>query len=125
LAAALLTTPLHPAAAAPAASADLPEPSAESVARTLLAALAVAAPRPMTGYSRERFPRWAAQGSGCDTRKIVLARDGRGVQRDTACRAVSGTWHSLYDDRTFGSRPCAAPGASTPAPRSTSNTTTR
>ncbi|GGK77719.1 hypothetical protein Ppa06_37510 [Planomonospora parontospora subsp. parontospora] len=22
----------------------------------------------MTGYSRERFPHWAAQGSGCDTR---------------------------------------------------------
>ncbi|MBG0825974.1 HNH endonuclease [Planomonospora sp. ID91781] len=91
---------MHPAVPR-SAPAELPIPSAEPVARTLLRELRVAAPRPMTGYSRERFPHWAAQGSGCDTREMVLARDGQNVQRDAACRAVAGTWHSAYDGRTL------------------------
>ncbi|GAA3141192.1 hypothetical protein GCM10010466_35250 [Planomonospora alba] len=43
----------------------------------------------MTGYNRERFPRRAAQGNGCDTRETVLARHSQGVQRDTACRPLA------------------------------------
>ncbi|MBG0818364.1 HNH endonuclease family protein [Planomonospora sp. ID82291] len=79
--------------------ADLPEPSPVNVARTELAGLVVTPARPMTGYSRAKFPHWAAQGDGCDTREVVLERDGQAVQRDADCRATSGTWTSLYDDR--------------------------
>ncbi|MEU2516103.1 HNH endonuclease family protein [Streptomyces syringium] len=77
-------------------------PSAEQ-ARKLLGKLTVAKWRPMTGYTRTAFPHWAQQGEKCDTRETVLARDGQGVKRDEQCRAVSGTWHSLYDDKTLTS----------------------
>ncbi|MFJ2723053.1 HNH endonuclease family protein [Streptomyces sp. NPDC087437] len=33
----------------------------------------------------------------------ILKRDGTGVQRDAECRAVSGRWVSVYDDKTFTS----------------------
>ncbi|PNE34823.1 hypothetical protein AF335_08385 [Streptomyces eurocidicus] len=77
-------------------------PSAEQ-ARKMLGKLTVAKSRPMTGYSRNAFPHWAQQGDRCDTRETVLERDGQGVKRDDQCRAVSGTWHSLYDDKTLTS----------------------
>ncbi|MEV6671744.1 HNH endonuclease family protein [Streptomyces sp. NPDC051162] len=75
-------------------------PSADQ-AQQQLAQLKVAKWRPMSGYSRAKFPHWAQQGNHCDTREVVLQRDGAGVQRDAECRAVSGTWHSLYDDKTL------------------------
>ncbi|MEU4953041.1 HNH endonuclease family protein [Streptomyces lavendulae] len=84
-----------------AARRDLPEAPPASVARTELAALTVDAPHSMAGYSRARFPHWAQQGQQCDTREIVLARDGQDVVRDEQCRAVSGAWFSPYDDRTL------------------------
>lgn len=70
-------------------------------ARTQLAHLKVAPQRSMTGYSRDRFPHWDELGDSCNTRETVLARDGRNVRRDAACRAVSGSWTSVYDGRTF------------------------
>ncbi|MFF4218756.1 MULTISPECIES: HNH endonuclease family protein [Streptomyces] len=70
-------------------------------ARKQLSGLTVAKPRPMTGYSRDKFPHWAQQGNKCDTRETALERDGRDVKRDDQCRAVSGTWQSFYDDKTF------------------------
>ncbi|MFJ7209476.1 DUF1524 domain-containing protein [Streptomyces sp. NPDC098789] len=95
-------------AAAPAAAAtavvvrgDLPEAPSAAVARAELMELVVEAPHPMAGYSRARFPHWAQQGERCDTREVVLARDGQDVQRDSECRAVSGTWVSPYDDRVL------------------------
>lgn len=57
----------------------------------------------MVGYSRAKFPHWATQGGQCDTREIVLARDGVEVVQNEQCRAVSGTWHSLYDNRDVSS----------------------
>ncbi|MEU7406731.1 HNH endonuclease family protein [Streptomyces sp. NPDC044948] len=75
-------------------------PSAEQ-ARTELAGLTVAAHGSMSGYSRAKFPHWIAQGGSCGTREAVLERDGSGVQRDEECRAVSGKWVSVYDDKTF------------------------
>ena len=81
----------------------MPEPPAADIARTELAGLTVAAPRPMTGYSRAKFPHWVQQGQSCDTREVVLQRDGQNVARDTECRAVSGTWTSLYDDKVLTS----------------------
>lgn len=88
------------------APAGLPTPITAALARTALADLTVAEPRPMTGYSRDKFPHWASQsgqGNGCDTREVVLARDGQDVQRDDQCRATAGSWHSEYDDRTITS----------------------
>src|SRR5881396_1614321 len=48
-------------------------------AATGLGRLAVAAWRSMSGYSRDRFPHWTSQARGCDTRAVVLQRDGSGV----------------------------------------------
>jgi hypothetical protein len=94
---------LGPAAVPPAVAApvQMPEPPSADVARTELAELAIEAPHSMNGYSRAKFPHWIQQGENCDTREVVLKRDGRDVTRDAQCRAVSGTWHSLYDDRTL------------------------
>ncbi|CAM3715964.1 HNH endonuclease family protein [Kibdelosporangium persicum] len=74
-----------------AESAALPPESAD------LQSLKVAPPGPMSGYSRDRFSHWAGNGDSCDTREIVLQRQGAQVQRDAQCRAVSGKWVSPYD----------------------------
>ncbi|MFG3344070.1 HNH endonuclease family protein [Streptomyces sp. NPDC048018] len=82
------------------AGGTLPGLPGASLARTQLAGLRVAPPRPMSGYSRDRFPHWTEQGENCNTREAVLERDGEDVRRDGECRAVSGTWVSVYDGRT-------------------------
>ena len=55
----------------------------------------------MTGYSRDRFPHWISQGHGCDTRDVVLQRDGRDVKTGDECDITSGEWFSVYDGETF------------------------
>lgn len=77
----------------------LPEPPPAAVARAELAGLNVEAPHTMTGYSRSKFPHWATQYGTCDTREVVLQRDGQDVVQDEQCRAVSGTWYSEYDGK--------------------------
>jgi len=62
-----------------------------------LGALKIAPEGKMAGYSRDRFPHWASQGNSCDTREIVLQRQGTDVKTDKDCKAVSGTWNSAYD----------------------------
>jgi hypothetical protein len=62
-----------------------------------LAALKIAPESKMAGYSRDRFPHWASQGNSCDTREIVLQRQGADVKTDKDCKATSGTWNSVYD----------------------------
>ncbi|WP_234432190.1 GmrSD restriction endonuclease domain-containing protein [Streptomyces sp. NRRL S-378] len=86
-----------PPAGAPAAGDVLPGMVTTAVARTQLAALKVAAVGTMAGYSRAKFTHWAEQGGKCDTRETVLRRDGIDVMQDGECRAVSGSWKSLYD----------------------------
>lgn len=81
----------------PGAADVLPGMVSAAVARTQLAALAVGKPGTMAGYSRDKFTHWAEQGDKCDTREVVLRRDGKNVTQDAQCRAVSGTWKSLYD----------------------------
>lgn len=73
-----------------------------TAARQQLAALRIATPGPMTGYSRTKFGHgWASHGNSCDTREIVLQRQGRDVRSDPkTCKATSGTWVSLYDGVT-------------------------
>ncbi|GCB48601.1 hypothetical protein SNL152K_5927 [Streptomyces sp. NL15-2K] len=75
-------------------------PTAEE-ARTALDGLRVAAQGSMAGYSRAKFANWSSQGDSCDTREMVLQRDGTDVQRDDECRAVSGKWVSVYENKTF------------------------
>lgn len=87
---------------APAASATPPSIPSEATARSELASLPVAAPGSMSGYSRERFPHWIAQpgsGDGCDTRDVVLKRDGTDVP--AACTVKSGRWVSPYDGASW------------------------
>ncbi|HEX8204939.1 MAG TPA: HNH endonuclease family protein [Solirubrobacteraceae bacterium] len=79
----------------------LPAPSEEE-SRAALARLETAEPLPMKGYDRKAFPHWAGQGRGCDTRKLVLLRDGREVSAE-GCRIESGTWVSYYDNATIDS----------------------
>lgn len=90
-----------PAQAAPAASVRaLPEPPPVDVARTELANLTVAEPHSMDGYSRAKFPHWAVQYGQCDTREVVLQRDGQDVIQNEKCQAVSGLWVSPYDGKS-------------------------
>ncbi|NJP99603.1 HNH endonuclease family protein [Streptomyces zingiberis] len=82
---------------APPAQAAPPTPPSAATARTNLASLTVQAEGSSSGYSRDLFPHWSSQGGNCNTREVVLKRDGENVQQDTACAAVSGTWRSAYD----------------------------
>ncbi|MBT8226763.1 MAG: HNH endonuclease [Dactylosporangium sp.] len=70
-------------------------------ARADLATLTVAAQRSMKGYSRDHFPHWNGQGEGCDTRDVVLQRDGTGVRVGDSCKITKGQWLSPYDGKTF------------------------
>ncbi len=66
-----------------------------------LAQLTVSAGLSMAGYSRTRFHIWADQGGGCNTRDVVLKRDGQNVQATGTCKIVRGTWTSPYNTRTY------------------------
>ncbi|WP_433269468.1 HNH endonuclease family protein [Actinosynnema sp. CS-041913] len=68
---------------------------------TRLAALTIAPEAKMAGYSRDRFPHWTSQGNSCDTREIVLQRQGSDVRSDADCKATAGTWTSVYDGVTI------------------------
>ncbi|GAA4010110.1 HNH endonuclease family protein [Allokutzneria multivorans] len=85
------------AAPASAAPRGLPELPTLDLARTQLAELTRAEEHSMMGYDRTLFRHWGTHADNCDTRELVLARDGDNVTRDAACRAVTGTWISLYD----------------------------
>ncbi|MER5774230.1 DUF1524 domain-containing protein [Streptomyces sp. NPDC002039] len=87
--------------AKPTAGDVLPGMVSAAVARTQLAALKIDKPGTMAGYSRARFTHWAEQGNKCDTREVVLKRDGKDVAQDSECRASSGAWKSLYDGLEF------------------------
>jgi hypothetical protein len=79
-------------AAAPPAHAEPPEPPGKEVTLDHLAELRVAPEGSSDGYSRQRFPHWSTVEGPCDTREIVLRRDGTRVRTNASCRAVSGTW---------------------------------
>ncbi|GLZ33255.1 hypothetical protein Lesp02_54430 [Lentzea sp. NBRC 105346] len=70
-------------------------------ARSHLSTLLVRADGSMTGYSRDKFPHWITQSGTCNTREVVLKRDGTNVQTDSSCAAVSGRWYSPYDGATW------------------------
>jgi len=89
-------------AAFPAVAGALP-PRPPGPIKTLAALkeLRTAKPLSMTGYSRDRLPHWIGQGNGCDTRKLVLIRDGSNVKVGPRCKIVSGSWFSFYDGLRF------------------------
>jgi hypothetical protein len=88
-------------ATAPTAQASPPTPISAATARTYLGQLTVKAEGSSTGYSRDKFPHWITQSGACNTREVVLKRDGQNVQQDSNCAAVSGTWYSEYDGATW------------------------
>ncbi|MGF2618097.1 HNH endonuclease [Rossellomorea vietnamensis] len=80
------------------ASAFLPGTPTKSAAQSQLNSLTVKSESSMSGYSREKFPHWIGQGSGCDTRQLVLQRDADYYSGD--CPVTSGKWYSYYDGVT-------------------------
>lgn len=74
-----------------------PPPQGVATALTQLDGLTVAEWATMSGYKRDRFPHWDSQGNSCDTRDVVLQRDGSGVVTADDCKIVDGTWYSVYD----------------------------
>ncbi|WP_338696101.1 HNH endonuclease family protein [Streptomyces sp. Q6] len=85
----------------PAAQAAPPTPVSAATARTYLAELTVKAEGSSDGYSRDLFPHWITQSGTCNTREIVLKRDGTNVATDSNCAATSGSWYSPYDGATW------------------------
>ncbi|MDT0347631.1 HNH endonuclease family protein [Streptomyces litchfieldiae] len=84
----------------PSAQAALPTPVSAATARSYLASLTVAT-EDRTGYNRDLFPHWITQSGTCNTREVVLRRDGSNVVTDSSCAAVSGSWYSVYDGATW------------------------
>ncbi|PSJ25902.1 hypothetical protein B7P34_25735 [Streptosporangium nondiastaticum] len=83
------------------AHAAPPTPPDAATVRGYLTELKVSPEGSMDGYSRAKFPHWATQSGECNTREVVLKRDGENVQQDAKCAAVSGTWVSPYDGATW------------------------
>lgn len=55
----------------------------------------------MDGYDRDKFPHWHAVEGNCNTREMVLKRDGEDVEVGNDCAATSGSWYSPYDEETW------------------------
>ncbi|MEC3977093.1 HNH endonuclease family protein [Amycolatopsis sp. H20-H5] len=72
-----------------------------ATAKSELTTLTVKADGSQTGYSRDKFPHWIDQGSSCNTREVVLKRDGTNVKTGTDCAPTSGSWFSPYDGATW------------------------
>ncbi|MFB8024799.1 HNH endonuclease family protein [Streptomyces sp. NPDC056465] len=86
---------------APTAQAAMPTPVSASTARSYLSQLTVSTEGSSSGYSRDKFPHWITQSGACDTREVVLKRDGSGVTQDSSCAATKGSWYSEYDGATW------------------------
>jgi hypothetical protein len=84
-----------------AASAALTATGVLATARSYLSQLTVRTEGSSSGYSRDLFPHWSTQSGSCNTREVVLKRDGVDVVQDSGCAAVSGTWYSEYDGATW------------------------
>jgi hypothetical protein len=83
------------------ADATPPGIPSTTTAKSELASLTVKADGSQTGYSRDKFPHWIDQGSSCNTREVVLKRDGTNVHTGSDCAATSGSWFSPYDGETW------------------------
>ncbi|MFD9812465.1 HNH endonuclease family protein [Streptomyces sp. NPDC059080] len=83
------------------AEAAPPSPPSAATARTYLSEIKEQPEGSSDGYSRDKFPHWITQEGACNTREVVLKRDGTDVKTDSNCAAVSGTWVSPYDGATW------------------------
>lgn len=83
------------------AQAEPPSPPSASEAKTMLDGLTVKTPGSLDGYDRDKFPHWIDQGNNCDTRELVLKRDGTDVKTGSDCYPTSGSWKSPYDGATW------------------------
>jgi hypothetical protein len=83
------------------AEATPPGIPSTTTAKSELASLTVKADGSQDGYSRDKFPHWIDQGNSCNTREVVLKRDGTNVQTGSDCAATSGSWFSPYDGETW------------------------
>lgn len=84
-----------------AATAALALTGLLATARSYLAELTVRTDGSSSGYSRDKFPHWSTQSGTCNTREVVLKRDGVGVVQNSSCAAVSGSWYSEFDGATW------------------------
>lgn len=75
-----------------------------STAESMLGSLQVAPLGSSDGYSRDKFPHWIEQSGECNTREVVLKRDGTNVTQGDKCEAVSGLWKSPVSDRYTSGR---------------------
>ncbi|MFJ1580430.1 HNH endonuclease family protein [Streptomyces sp. NPDC088182] len=91
----------HTPPLSPPSARSMPEPVDAATARVQLSRLTVTEETTPPGYSRTKFPHWATQNGACDTREVVLHRDGQDVVQDAACRAAAGTWYSPYDGASW------------------------
>jgi hypothetical protein len=84
---------------------DTSQPLVASAAQASksLAALQVSAGYSISGYVRTYFKTWDSQGNGCDTRDVVLQRQGKGVKTESDCKIVAGSWTSPYDNKVYTS----------------------
>ncbi|MEO3973234.1 HNH endonuclease family protein [Streptomyces sp. CAU 1734] len=88
-------------AGAPAAVAAPPTPVSAATAKIYLDQLTVRAEGSSSGYSRDLFPHWSTQYGACNTREVVLKRDGVNVVQNSSCAATSGSWYSAYEGATW------------------------
>jgi hypothetical protein len=104
------SSPASVPATAPSTAAGAPPPPSADDALSLLRSLTVAPPRSMAGYSRVEFPHWASDAASfgwrepdgsCDVRDTALIRDGKGVQIDSECSIMSGTWLDPYTGKVL------------------------
>lgn len=86
--------------AAGRASAAPPPPPDAQTSLAHLGELTVSAPLPGDDYDRDLFPHWSDQGDSCNTREVVLKRDGTNVSTGSDCYPTSGSWYSVYDGET-------------------------
>lgn len=83
------------------AFAEPPNIPDETTARSLLDHLSVQPDGSQDGYDRDKFPHWSDQGDSCNTREVVLKRDGTDVQTGADCYPTSGSWFSPFDEATW------------------------
>jgi hypothetical protein len=86
-------------------SVDTSKPlvASAATASSELKKLSVSAGFSISGYERDDFHTWDSQGGGCNTRDIVLQRDGKGVKTESDCKIVDGSWTSPYNGKTYSS----------------------
>ncbi|OLT38771.1 hypothetical protein BJF85_08290 [Saccharomonospora sp. CUA-673] len=87
-------------AAAGTAVAEPPNIPSPGTAETQLNALEVAPDGSSDGYDRDLFPHWSSHEDNCNTRELVLERDGDGVEVGTDCYPTDGSWYSEFDGET-------------------------